>query len=452
MTSDAGPPAQPFTAVGRVQPSPPDGFVLRRDDYGAFRAVEPGTNDLVVLRPTADGLSIERREARELVPWTAVSRVALTFTDAGRAKVRTVRVQFEAGPSLDYADALAPGSDDLPMTLGPGQNRLLRVERCRLLTAVIASAAGLAPATPHAFHRGPRGVPVPELAVRPRVMPRWAQPLLLALSVAAFVFVLDVRWITAVLVTAVLLSHELGHALVMKLSGMKVRGVVFVPLFGAATLPEHSFSTRHDEARVSLAGPATGLFSAGVLALVLVAKPPSWLADAAGVALLWALAVNLLNLVPMTPLDGGRVLACLAAGLPAGPRAIVSFLPIVCIGGVLLLVAWGSQSALVASVVFLALAVTLTRSSLRRQTFLDWMSGLPQPLMAVRASLRDVTHGFTGRAREDVDGGVAPTPLTGGQAAVVVAMYVGLALALFVAAAAFVLAYPKAIDALRTGG
>jgi Zn-dependent protease len=452
MTSDAGAPAPQFTAVGRAEPHPPEGFSLRRDDFGAFRALEPGTNDLVVLRPTTDGLRIERREARELVPWSAVVGLALTFTDAGRAKVPTVRVQFSAGPSLDYADALAPGSDDLPLTLGPGQNHLLRVERCRMLTAVIASAAGLAPATPHAFHRGPRGVPVPELAVRPRVLPKWTQPLLLALSVAAFVFVLDVRWITAALVTAVLLSHELGHAFVMRLSGMKVRGVVFVPLFGAATLPEHSFSTRNDEARVSLAGPATGLFSAGVLALGLVVGPPAWLAGALGIALLWALAVNLLNLVPMPPLDGGRVLSCLCAGLPAVPRAIAAFLPIVAVGTVLLIASWGSQGAFVAAVVFLAFAVSLTKTSLRRQSFLDWMERLPQPLTAVRASLRDVTHGFTGRAREDVDGGVAPTPLTGGQTIVVVALYVGIALALFTAAVVFIVAYPDAIDAIRSGG
>jgi Zn-dependent protease len=322
-----------------------------------------------------------------------------------------------------------------------------------MLTAVIASAAGLAPATPHAFHRGPRGVPVPELAVRPRVLPKWTQPLLLVASVAAFVFVLDVRWITAALVTAVLLSHELGHALVMRLSGMKVRGVVFVPLFGAATLPEHSFSTRNDEARVSLAGPATGLFSAGVLAIVLVAGPPAWMGPGAvGIALLWALAVNLLNLVPMPPLDGGRVLACLCAGLPAAPRAVVAFVPIVAVGSVLLLVSWGSQAPFVASVVFLAFAVALTKTSLRRQSFLDWMDRLPQPLAAVRASLRDVTHGFTGRAREDVDGGVAPTPLTAGQTVVVVALYVGLALALFAAAAVFVVACPDAIKELRSGG
>jgi Zn-dependent protease len=453
MTADAGAPSPLFPAVGRTEPHPPEGFALRRDDFGAFRALEPGTNDLVVLRPTTDGLRIERREARELVPWSAVVGLALTFTDAGRAKVPTVRVQFSAGPSLDYADALAPGSDDLPLTLGPGQHHLLRVERCRMLTAVIASAAGLAPATPREFHRGPRGVPVPELAIRPRVLPKWTQPLLLALSVAAFVFVLDVRWITAALVTAVLLSHELGHAFVMRLCGMKVRGVVFVPLFGAATLPEHSFATRDVEARVSLAGPATGLFSAGVLAIVLVVGPPAWMGPGAvGIALLWALAVNLLNLVPMPPLDGGRVLSCLCAGLPAAPRAVVAYVPIVAVGIVLVIAAWGSQAAIVAAGVFLAFAVSLTNTSLRRQSFLDWMGRLPQPLMAVRASLRDVTHGFTGRAREDVDGGVAPTPLTGGQMVAVVAMYAGLALALLAAAVVFVMVFPHATDALGSGG
>jgi len=452
MTSDTGDGgAARFTAVGRVEPQGPAGLVVRKDDFGAFRALEPGTNDLVVLRPSADGLVIERRESREVVRWSDVVGVALTFTDAGRARVPTVRVEFAAGPSLDYADALAPGADALPLTLGPGCNHLLRVERCRLLTAVVASAAGLAPATERSFRRGPRGVPEPELAVRPRVLPAWTQPVLLFLSIAAFVFVLDVRWMTAVLVTAVLLSHELGHALVMRLLGMRVRGVVFVPLFGAATLPEHSFATRNDEARVSLAGPATGLFTAGALALALVGNPPEWIGKGAlGIALLWSLAVNLLNLVPMPPLDGGRVFACLVAGLPAVPRAVVTYLPIVAAGGVVALVASGSTT--IAALVFFAFSISLTRTSLRRQTFLDWMHELPQPLAAVRASLRDVTHGFSGLAREDVDGGVAPTPLTSGQALVVVALYAALAVALLVATTTFVLAYPDVFRALRTGG
>jgi Zn-dependent protease len=441
----------PYTAVGRVEPPPRGGFVLRRDDFGAFRAIEPGTNDLLVLRPTSEGLSIERPEGREIVPWTAVEGVELTFTEAGRAKVPTVRVRFATGPSLDWTDALAPGVDGLPLTLGPGCNPLLRVERHRMLTAVVASAAGLSPATPQSFHRGPRGVPVPELVTRPRVMPRWAQPLLFLGSVAAFMFVFDVRWKTALLVTLVLLFHELGHAVVMKLLGMKVRGVVFVPLFGAATVPEHAFSSRWDEARVSLAGPATGLPTAGVLAALLVFGTPAWLErDAVGIALLWALGVNLFNLAPMPPLDGGRVVTCLAAGLSTLGRAVASYLPIALVAACLLLIA--GKGGIVLAALFVGLSVSLARAGLRRQTFLAWMEGLPQPPSSVRSSLRDVTHGFTGRAREDVDGGVLPTPLTSSQLAVVVGVYVVEALLLFGAALLSAVLFPAAFEALKGGG
>src|SRR5207253_1090614 len=124
MSSDPARAALALTAVSRVEPHPAPGFTLRRDDFGAFRALEPGTNDLVVLRPGAQGLLLERREGRELVPWAAVSGLTLTFTDAGRARVPTVSVLLAAGPPLSYADALAPGADELPLTLGPGQNAL----------------------------------------------------------------------------------------------------------------------------------------------------------------------------------------------------------------------------------------------------------------------------------------------------------------------------------------
>ena len=246
MTSDAGRGFAPMTAVGRVEPHPPPGFLLRRDDYGAFRAVESGTSDLVVFRCTRDGLRLERREGRELIAWSDVRGLTLTFTDAGRAQIPTVRVLLSAGPPLDYADALAPGADELPLTLGAGQNRLLRVERCRMLTALIASAAGLAPATLREFAPGPRGVDVPELATRPRVLPRWAPPVLLAASVAAIALLTDVGWAGAVAVMAIIGLHEIGHAAAMRIIGLRVRGIMFVPLLGAATLPEHGFSTRWD--------------------------------------------------------------------------------------------------------------------------------------------------------------------------------------------------------------
>lgn len=451
MSDDAGPPAGPYTAIGRIEPNAGGGLDLRRDDLGAFPATDPVSGDLVVLRPTADGLLIERRDGREIVAWGDVAGLTLIRAEAGRTTVPAARVRFATGPSLDFADALAPGADDLPASLAPGAGPLLRVERCRMLTAVVASAAGLAPASAREFHRGERGVAVPELVTRPRVLPRWSSPVLLALSVAAIVLAFGTRWSTAISVTAVLVVHELGHAAVMRMVGMKLRGFLFLPLLGAATVPEHSFATRWNEARVTLAGPATGLPTAGAIVLLLVAPTAEWIGRGAlGLALLWALGVNLLNLVPVLPLDGGRVLTCLTAGLVRPLRLAATFAPIVLLAALAALFLEGA--VLIGALVFLGLSVSLTRLNLRRQSFLAWMERLPQPLDAVRAALRDVTHGFSGKAREDADGGVAPTLLTPRQIGVVLVLYVAEAVALCVAAGVFLETCPWALDPFLGGG
>lgn len=451
MSDDESARGAPYTAVGRSETSGGAGLELRRDDLGAFPATDPVSGDLVVLRPAAEGLRIERRDGCETVAWADVAGLTLTRAEAGRATVPAARVRFARGPSLDFADALAPGADDLPASLEPGAGPLLRVERCRMLTAVVASAAGLAPASVREFHRGERGVEVPELVTRPRILPRWSSPVLLTLSVAAIVLAFGVRWSTAIAVTAVLVVHELGHALVMRTVGVKLRGFLFLPLLGAATVPEHSFATRWNEARVTLAGPATGLPTAGAIVALLVTPTGEWIGRGAlGLALLSALGVNLLNLVPVLPLDGGRILSCLTAGLPAALRLFAAFAPIVVLGALAAL--FLSGPVLVGALVFLGLSVSLTRLNLRRQSFLGWTQRLPQSLDAVRAALRDVTHGFSGRAREDADGGVAPTPLTPRQAGVVLALYAAEAVALFAAARVFLESCPWVLDPFRAGG
>ena len=59
------------------------GPVLRKDDYGAFRALEPGTFNVVLARPEAIGLTLERAEGTETVPWAHVDLVELSRTPAG---------------------------------------------------------------------------------------------------------------------------------------------------------------------------------------------------------------------------------------------------------------------------------------------------------------------------------------------------------------------------------
>jgi Zn-dependent protease len=365
--------------------------------------------------------------------------------------VPSVRVDLAGRAPLDYADALAPGVESLPLTLGPGRNTLLRVERCRMLTAAIASAAGLAPVTVREWRRGPRGVGVPQLATRPRVMPGWAAPAMFIASVVALALLTNLGFKGAFAITAGIGIHELGHAIAMRVLGVGVRGVLFVPLLGGATVPEHSFRSRWDEARIALAGPVTALPTAGVLFVVWksgVASPS--LLPLIAAALAWTLLVNLLNLVPVIPLDGGRVLTCLAAGLPPVASAIVCIAPLVAVVGVLIFVL--PDSVLIPAGIFVGIAFSITKMTLRRQAIHAWMRALPQSGDALRAALRDVTFGLTGRAREDADGGVAPTPLSVGQTFAVLGIYGAEILALFVAASLVVRAFPKLTEFLAGGG
>jgi Zn-dependent protease len=102
--------------------------------------------------------------------------------------------------------------------------------------------------------------------------------------------------------------HEAGHVWAMLRSGMKVRGMYLVPLLGALTVSEDAFTTRRQQAYVALNGPVWGAASAFAAAGLWLATREPVLAS---VAAWWAL-LNLLNLLPVVPLDGGRVLQAFA--------------------------------------------------------------------------------------------------------------------------------------------
>jgi Zn-dependent protease len=107
---------------------------------------------------------------------------------------------------------------------------------------------------------------------------------------------------------ALLFVHEFGHWIQLRREGVRPSGMVFIPFLGAAVGARSLGGNALAEARVGLAGPILGsLATAGVAA--------------AGFALdsdmLKALAftgffLNLFNLMPVMPLDGGRAMAAMA--------------------------------------------------------------------------------------------------------------------------------------------
>ena len=117
-------------------------------------------------------------------------------------------------------------------------------------------------------------------------------------------------WSMVPVLLGVLLFHELGHLLGMTLFGYRDRQILFLPFLGAAAIGEKEDATPMQRVIVYLLGPVPGLVLGSFC--VLVSNPlESELLMQIG---LFALILNYINLLPIMPLDGGRVVETLFLG------------------------------------------------------------------------------------------------------------------------------------------
>ncbi|MES2149253.1 MAG: site-2 protease family protein [Pseudomonadota bacterium] len=137
--------------------------------------------------------------------------------------------------------------------------------------------------------------------------------MLISMLVYSWVF----GWRYAVGFVLLIFVHEMGHYLAARQRGLKVGAPTFIPFVGAwielKELP-HDVET---EAYVGFAGPLAG---------TLAALACYWFAREQDSHLMLALAysgcmLNLINLIPISPLDGGRITAIISpkvwlAGVP----------------------------------------------------------------------------------------------------------------------------------------
>ena len=129
-------------------------------------------------------------------------------------------------------------------------------------------------------------------------------PMVLSIGVYALLF----GWWYAVGFVLLLLVHELGHYRVARGLGMNVGLPTFIPFLGAwIELKDQPLSVEQ-EAKIAFAGPFYGTLAAVVVLAAALSQ---------GSALLMALAyagffLNLFNLIPVTPFDGGRIVAILS--------------------------------------------------------------------------------------------------------------------------------------------
>jgi Zn-dependent protease len=153
---------------------------------------------------------------------------------------------------------------------------------------------------------------VEQLAEDPETAPGTPWPLLTVIGGTALLsFVaMAALWngYVAALILAAVSFHEAGHALAMRMLGYRDVHVFFVPLLGAMTVGRPAATTVRDRLTVLLAGPVPGLWLAVLLLAIYQASAP---AGVLRIAALTLLILNGLNLLPFTPLDGGRALEAL---------------------------------------------------------------------------------------------------------------------------------------------
>jgi len=113
-----------------------------------------------------------------------------------------------------------------------------------------------------------------------------------------------------------ILIHELGHVYVLRREGIPATAPVFIPFVGAFIAMKGRPRDAYVESKVAIGGPIAGSFAAWATLLAGLVLEHRMLVTLGHVGIL----LNLFNLIPVSPLDGGRI-----AGAFSRPFWIVGY-------------------------------------------------------------------------------------------------------------------------------
>ena len=132
-----------------------------------------------------------------------------------------------------------------------------------------------------------------------------------SIFVSAGVYVWIGGWVFGIALVGLLFVHEMGHVLEAKRQGLPVSAPVFIPFLGALITMKQMPQNAWREAQVAIAGPLVGSLGAAALWIAGIAYDSRELKAMAFIGFL----LNLFNLLPIVPLDGGRIVAALHPAL-----------------------------------------------------------------------------------------------------------------------------------------
>jgi Zn-dependent protease len=128
----------------------------------------------------------------------------------------------------------------------------------------------------------------------------------MAVSIAAYTTIWGFWFAMGFVV--LLLVHEMGHVIQLRREGIRASAPMFIPFLGAVVAAKSLGENAVAEARVGLAGPVLGTVgSAACLVIWQITGHDYW--RALGYT---GFFINLFNLLPVVPLDGGRAMAAMS--------------------------------------------------------------------------------------------------------------------------------------------
>lgn len=129
--------------------------------------------------------------------------------------------------------------------------------------------------------------------------------MLTSFSMVAMIAVEATRngWLFGLGFVLLILVHELGHGYAMKRAGVEAGWPIFIPFFGAMINMKGEVRDRGTEAHIAYGGPLAGAAASLVTAAVGLLTASKFFFSLAYVGFF----LNLFNMTPLSPLDGGRV-------------------------------------------------------------------------------------------------------------------------------------------------